>query len=490
MYPFWKYALHRRFPRRHILDEDTAARMDALFARASVRDWYVAGIRVVRIRTFFQLSSVEIFGLPIFQVRRRAGKMCCCIGSLEILKRRVSGPLSGGTKDGPLMLREERPGVRRLFWNIGPLAFGDEISGVSRVARSLLHSLMSMPDSGYEVYPVYTTADMAGYVHARSFLRRMEGGEAEEALDEPVIFREGDTLFSPVPDAGEVERHFQALRSLQSSGVRVLFLVHDLIPLQHPEFCPEAFRKEFARWLPMISRFDGVLTVSAVVADEYRAWCKAHIESNAPFFVDWFHLGADMEKRFPGRGMPSCASSVLSAMSLRLTFLSVSTLEPRKGYGQSLAAFERLWAEGCDVNFVIVGRQGWDADTLAAKLERHPERGRRLFWLRGISDEFLDRLYAAADCVLFASEAEGFGLAVVEGAEHGRPLVLRDLPVFRETAGASATYFSGRSADDLADCLKNWLHRREAGDVVSSENIRVLSWDESANMLLSRLAES
>ena len=129
MYPFWKYALHRRFPRRHILDEDTAARMNALFARASVRDWYVAGIRVVRIRTFFQLSSVEIFGLPIFQVRRRAGKMCCCIGSLEILKRRVSGPLSSGTKDGPLMLREERPGVRRLFWNIGPLAFGDETSG-------------------------------------------------------------------------------------------------------------------------------------------------------------------------------------------------------------------------------------------------------------------------------------------------------------------------------------------------------------------------
>ena len=75
MYPFWKYALHRRFPRRHILDEDTAARMDALFARASVRDWYVAGIRVVRIRTFFQLSSVEIFGLFV------AGQARCAAAS-------------------------------------------------------------------------------------------------------------------------------------------------------------------------------------------------------------------------------------------------------------------------------------------------------------------------------------------------------------------------------------------------------------------------
>ena len=282
----------------------------------------------------------------------------------------------------------------------------------------------------------------------------------------------------------------RTLKTLQSRGVKILFLVHDLIPLQHPEFCPEAFHNEFARWLPMISRFDGVLTVSAVVADEYRAWRKENIESNVPFFVDWFHLGADMEKRFPGRGLPSCASSVLSAMSLRPTFLSVSTLEPRKGYGQSLAAFERLWAGGCDVNFVIVGRQGWEADTLAAKIERHPEMGRRLFWLRGVGDEVLDRLYTAADCVLFASEAEGFGLAVVEGAAHGRPLVLRDLPVFREIAGDGATYFSGRSAEVLADCLKDWLQRREKGDVMSSENIRVLSWDESANMLLSRLTES
>lgn len=487
MYPFWKYALHRRFPRLHMLDEDSTARMDALFARASVRDWYVAGLRMVRIRTFFQLSSVEIFGLPVFQIRRRSGKTCFCIGKLELLKRRVSGPKAGTAQDGPLILTRSRAGTRRLFWNIGPLAFGDDASGVPRVARSLLHSLMAMPDSGYEVYPVYTTADMAGYVHARSFLRRMEGADAEEALDEPVIFREGDMLFSPVPDAGEVERHVQALKSLQSSGVRILFLVHDLIPLQHPEFCPESFRNEFARWLPLVSGFDGILTVSRSVAEDYMRWRQEHLPGREPFFISWFHLGADMEKHFSSRGMPAYASRVLSAMSRRPTFLSVSTLEPRKGYGQSLAAFERLWSRGVNVNFIIVGRRGWNADTLAAKIERHPELGRRLFWLRGISDEFLDRLYAAADCVLFASEAEGFGLAVVEGAGHGKALVLRDLPVFRETAGEYATYFSGRSEEVLADCLEDWLHRRKRGDVASSESIRVLSWDESARMLLSRL---
>ncbi len=331
-----------------------------------------------------------------------------------------------------------------------------------------MHSLMSMPDSRYETCPVYTLADQAGYVYARSFLERMSGDGEGEALDEPVVFRDGDILLSPIPDVREVETHIGALKALQSRGVKILFVVHDLIPLQHPEFCPEGFRNDFARWLPLISRFDGVLTVSAVVADDYRAWRREHVKSDAPFFVDWFHLGSDMEKRFASRGLPENASEVLSAMKARPTFLSVSTLEPRKGYRQALAAFERLWERNIDVNFIIVGRQGWNVEDLAEKITRHPENGRRLFWLRGISDEFLNRVYAASSCVLFASEAEGFGLAVAEGAGHGKPLILRDMPVFREIAGDGATYFSGRSAEALADCLEE-------------------SWDESAAMLLSRL---
>ena len=489
MYPFWKYALHRRLPRLHILDEDMAGRMGRMFAHASVRNWYVFGLRLVRIWTFPRLRSVEIFGLPLIQIRQHACKTCWCLGPFEILKLRVSGPRSGISQTGPLCLGHARDSRRRLYWNIGPLAFSDEVSGVPRVARSLLHSLMTMPDSGYDVCPVYTAADMAGYVHARSFLRKMEGDEEGAALDEPVIFRDGDMLLSPVPDVREVETHMETLKSLRASGVRVLFMVHDLIPLQHPEFCPSSFRNEFARWLPMVSHFDGILTVSRTVAGDYRRWREKHMPKTGPFFLGWFHLGSDMEKRFPSRGMPDNAPVVLAAMKARPTFLSVSTLEPRKGYRQSLAAFERLWAGNIDVNFVIVGRQGWNTGDLAGKMERHPENGRRLFWLRGISDEFLDKLYAASDCVLFASEAEGFGLAVVEGAEHGKPLILRDIPVFREIAGDHAVYFSGSSAEDLADCLEAWLHRRKNGAVTGSEHIHALSWDESARMLLSRLDE-
>ena len=174
-------------------------------------------------------------------------------------------------------------------------------------------------------------------------------------------------------------------------------------------------------------------------------------------------------------------------MAERPSFLEVSTVEPRKGYGQALAAFELLWAKGVNANFIIVGRKGWKIDDLAAKIDRHPENGRRLFWLKGISDEYLNKVYDAASCVLFPSESEGFGLAVVEGARHGRPLILRDIPVFREIAGEYATYFQGLEPQALADCIEQWLEDGKNGRVILSSGIRPLSWEESAAMLLSRL---
>ena len=473
----------RKFLRRDSRAEDGGRKNSTggSFASCSVSDVYVLGLKLVRLRKFPWETRVEAGGMTLFRLEHAPYKTCFRLGKLELFKLRRSGSETG-MADGPLFL-EGRSETRRLFWNIGSLAFRDEVSGVARVARSLLAPLMA--GTLFEVYPVYTSGNCGGYVYAHDYVQRMTG-HADGALDTPVIFRKGDILLSPIPDVREVETHIGALKALQSRGVKILFVVHDLIPLQHPEFCPEGFRNDFARWLPLISRFDGVLTVSAVVADDYRAWRREHVKSDAPFFVDWFHLGSDMEKRFASRGLPENASEVLSAMKARPTFLSVSTLEPRKGYRQALAAFERLWERNIDVNFVIVGRQGWNVEDLAEKITRHPENGRRLFWLRGISDEFLNRVYAASSCVLFASEAEGFGLAVAEGAGHGKPLILRDMPVFREIAGDGATYFSGRSAEELADCLEEWLHDGPNGTPAGTD-IHVQSWDESAAMLLSRL---
>jgi hypothetical protein len=161
----------------------------------------------------------------------------------------------------------------------------------------------------------------------------------------------------------------------------------------------------------------------------------------------------------------------------------VGTVEPRKGHAQTLAALERLWTDDEDFHLVIVGKQGWQVDALATRLREHPERGRRLFWFENASDEWLEALYARASVLVAASYGEGFGLPLIEAARRGTPLLVRDLPVFREVAGEHATYFEGFDAVDLAHALRQWRRASARGELPDPSRIPLRRWEESVATL-------
>jgi len=158
----------------------------------------------------------------------------------------------------------------------------------------------------------------------------------------------------------------------------------------------------------------------------------------------------------------------------------VGTIEPRKGHEQTLSTFEILCAEGLEVNLVIVGKRGW----LVENLVSHSMLGKRLFWLEGISDEYLEKVYATSTCLIAASEGEGFGLPLIEAAQKSLPIIARDLPVFREVAGEHAFYFNGIQPENLAHAIKTWLELSAHGKAPSSEGIPWLTWKESTKSLL------
>jgi glycosyltransferase involved in cell wall biosynthesis len=162
----------------------------------------------------------------------------------------------------------------------------------------------------------------------------------------------------------------------------------------------------------------------------------------------------------------------------------VGTIEPRKGYAQALSAFERLWSAGVDVRLALVGKQGWMVDGLVKRMVRHPELGKRLFWLKGISDAYLEEVYAASTCLLAPSEAEGFGLPLIEAARHKLAILARDIPVFREVAGEHAAYFSGNDPEDLATAVGDWLALFKNGRHPRSDAMPWSTWQRSTQQLL------
>ena len=169
----------------------------------------------------------------------------------------------------------------------------------------------------------------------------------------------------------------------------------------------------------------------------------------------------------------------------------VGTLEPRKGYRLILDAFSQLWATNENVNLLIVGKIGWNTDEVADIIAQHPELNKKLFWLKGISDEYLEKIYAASTCLIAASEGEGFGLPIIEAAQHGISLMLRDIPVFREVAGDSAFYFGPltdthtrqQAAQNTAESVKTWLSLYQQQRQPLSSGLRYNTWQQSVEQL-------
>lgn len=121
---------------------------------------------------------------------------------------------------------------------------------------------------------------------------------------------------------------------------------------------------------------------------------------------------------------------------------------------------------------------------------KHPEKGNRLFWLEGISDEYLEKIYTATTCLIAASEGEGFGLPLIEAAQYSLPMIVRDLPVFREIALDHAFYFRGMNASDLSTAINMWLKLYETAMHPGSGDMPWLTWEQSAAQLKAALMSS
>lgn len=372
----------------------------------------------------------------------------------------------------------------RLYVDISELHRRDLRSGIQRVVRSIAKYLLMMQNQTHTICLVYATEE-GPYRHARKFSRRLIGGcEATAGIEDEVIDpRSGDVFLGlDYQDQITISKapYFEYIRS---QGIRVFIVVYDLLPVKLRQYFSKEVCANFENWLHVVSNQDGAICISRDTANEFKKWREINLGTVKPMLIKWFHLGADLENSEPSKGLPDNANQILGFLRSNRTFLSVSTIEPRKGQAQTLAAFELLWQAGLDVNLVLVGKQGWMVESLIEKLHNHIELGKRLFWLEGISDEYLEKVYAASTCLIAASEGEGFGLPLIEAAQHKIPIIARDIPVFHEVAGVHAYYFSGTEAEDLTSTIKEWLRLHRDGHHPTSHNMPWLSWKESAEQL-------
>ena len=383
----------------------------------------------------------------------------------------------------------------QLFIDISALVAKDLKTGIQRVVRSVVLELLEHPPEEYRIEPVVMELGEHGYYYryARQFTINLIGGDKQTLSllpDEPVQVNKED-IFYGIDLCHNVRFAGDFFKEFKRNGGSVYFLLYDLLPLQYPHFFPPEIDQHHLGWFEVVAQGDGVLCISKSVAEDVKDWLdRVQPKRCQPFSIGWVHLGADIEKSIPTKGFPNNFNQELKNLSKTTTILMVGTVEPRKSHLLVLKAFELLWITGMKVNLVIVGKQGWMVEEVAKRMSRHQKWNRHFIWYQGLSDESLQKLYGVSDGVIMASEGEGFGLPLIEAAQHGCSILVRDLPVFREVAGNHATYFRGNSPLNLSIIVRRWIKNLKKGSAPLSNGMPWLTWKESSSQMVNLLTNS
>lgn len=371
---------------------------------------------------------------------------------------------------------------RRLFVDLAMISGHDAGTGIQRVVRALALALSGQAPGGWDLQ--FVAATRAERYHRIAWPAPPE----QEKKLVPIQARPGDVFVGLDYSPDMVRWHRHQLAQFRRAGCTLWFLVHDLLPAQRPDWFSARTVVRYRAWLDIL----------ASLADGF--FCNSH-ETEADLVAELRHYGlspGDYRSRVLPMGYDisesihetssrdSASREQIRVLASQPYFLNVGTLEPRKGHIDLIRAFEVLWATGSDQILLLIGRLGWRVDDLRDAIVSHAEFGRRLIWLNDVDDAGLIEAYRGSEGVLVSSHAEGYGLPLIEALGHNKPVMARDLPIFRWHEPNGVHFFpTDATPEILAEHVIRWGAAIRAGDIVVRPP--ETNWGKSAQELLAAI---
>jgi glycosyltransferase involved in cell wall biosynthesis len=224
-----------------------------------------------------------------------------------------------------------------------------------------------------------------------------------------------------------IARYFSWLK--ERPDIKAVFFIHDLLPIETPEYFPKAEYERHVRRLINLARFGaGAIVTTEVV----KAALKRHLASlgcaGMPILVAPAPVAPIFWRRAPLD--PTLANNPY--------FVTCGTIEPRKNHLMLLQVWRELVRrDGTTApKLVLIGGRGWENENTVDLLQRCPSIGDHVIEVAGLSTPGLKRLLDGARALLVPSFAEGYGLPVAEALAAGVRVIASDIPVFWETGGS------------------------------------------------------
>ncbi|MDB5510999.1 MAG: glycosyltransferase family 1 protein, partial [Enterovirga sp.] len=226
--------------------------------------------------------------------------------------------------------------------------------------------------------------------------------------------------------------------------IRPVFFVHDLIPIDFPEYVvPGEDARHRIRMATIARHAAAVIANSQDVADRLGR-----------------HLATEGLRQprtvVAPLGVESAFLEVPRRMEARRPYFVVcSTIEARKNHLLLLHLWRDLAARlGPEAPaLVIVGRRGWESEAAIDLLDRCRALRGHVIEAPGISTHALAELVAGARALLMPSFAEGYGIPVVEALAVGTPVIASDIAAHREVAGREATFLDPTDGPGWRDAV-------------------------------------
>jgi glycosyltransferase involved in cell wall biosynthesis len=251
-------------------------------------------------------------------------------------------------------------------------------------------------------------------------------------------------------------------RAMAAIGARLVVFVHDLIPIEFPEYCrPAQAERHRTRIETVAALADAVIVNSRATASALQPFLEA-AGRNVPVLA--VPLGVPTPSLVPLQPTPGAH------------FVCISTIEPRKNHLMLLNIWRRLGETMGEAtpHLYLIGRRGWENENVVDMLERSPAIRRHVTECRRMTDTSIAALLAGCRALLFPSFAEGFGLPIAEALALGAPVICSDLPALRETGGDVPEYLDPLDAAGWLEAVTDYLQPGSERRARQAE--RLLAW--------------
>lgn len=258
---------------------------------------------------------------------------------------------------------------------------------------------------------------------------------------------------------------------------KAITTVHDMAYIRFPETLKKRnlFRLN-SGMRKTIKRADRILTVSEFSKRE---------------IMELLGIPEDRISIVPCAASEKCQGSDFAAISEKFGIrkpylLFVSTIEPRKNVVRLLQAFDMLKEqEKLPHQLVLAGGTGWANEDIF-RTAREIKNKTDVIFPGFVSSEEKTSLYENADCFVFPSLYEGFGIPLLEAMQCGCPVVCADTASLPEAAGDAAVYADPYDTGSIAERIWKVISDSTLRSELTERGYirsRKFSWDSSAEIL-------